>query len=157
MMKAARYKQYGDVKQFAPPSGVVRVGVDPKTGLLAGPYCTSFAAYFIDGTQPVSQCPPPETQEIEVSFTEDGGATQRAASDQAPVPLTSTEQTRVIPAIQSPDRQPPVQALHVLRGGGAEGEGWPCVQKGDEGDPRQHINCPPLCRLICRAVSTAVR
>src|SRR6266852_6032468 len=55
MMKAARYKQYGDVTPFTPPSGVVRVGVDPQTGLLAGPYCTSVASYFIDGTQPVSQ------------------------------------------------------------------------------------------------------
>ncbi len=119
MMKAARYKQYGDVKPFAPPSGVVRVSVDPQTGLLAGPYCTGVASYFIDGTQPVSQCAPPETQEIEVSFTEDGGAIQRAASDQAPPrgPRVSTEQPLVIPPLliqpappqQSPPAQPQTQ------------------------------------------------
>jgi len=116
MMKAARYKQYGDVKPFTPPSGVVRVAVDPQTGLLAGPYCSSVTSYFIDGTQPVSQCAPQEPQEVEVSFTEDGSAIQRAASDQAPVPLTSIGQPRVIqprviqpPAIQPSEQQPPVQ------------------------------------------------
>ena len=111
MMKAARYKQYGDVKPFTPPSGVVRVGVDPQTGLLAGPYCTSVASYFIDGTQPVSQCAPQEPQEIEVSFTEDGGATQREVPDQAPPRLPRVPQLQVLqpPVIQPSVQQPPVQ------------------------------------------------
>ncbi len=74
MLKAARYKQYGDVKPFTPPSGVVQVGIDPQSGLLAGPYCPGFASYFIDGTQPVEQCEP---QEVEVDFTENGEAVQR--------------------------------------------------------------------------------
>src|SRR5260370_32866654 len=126
MIKAARYKQYGDVKPFTLPSGVVQVGVDPQTGLLAGSNCPSFAAYFIDGTQPVTQCAPRDPLEVEVSFAEDGGVTQRAVSDQAlirlprvpqfqvfqtPVPQTSTEQPRVIQplGIQPSDKQPPVQ------------------------------------------------
>jgi penicillin-binding protein 1B len=120
MMKAARYKQYGDVQPFRPPSGVVRVSIDPQTGLLAGSNCPGVASYFIDGTQPVSQCAPRDPDEIEVSFTEDGGATQRVVSDQSParlpqlptrVPSTPTEQPRVVqpPLLQPSNQQPPVQ------------------------------------------------
>ena len=76
MMDAARYKQYGDAKPFAPPPGVVRVAFDPQSGELAGPFCPEgVASYFIDGTQPKSECSP---QEIELAPTADGGFTQRA-------------------------------------------------------------------------------
>jgi penicillin-binding protein 1B len=76
MMEAAHYKQYGDAKPFAPPPGVVRVAFDPQSGELAGPLCPEgVASYFVDGTQPKSECAP---QEIELAPTADGGFTQRA-------------------------------------------------------------------------------
>ena len=78
MMQAARYGQYGNVKPFEPPPGVVKVSVNPETGQLAGPYCDGVAAYFIQGTQPSKEC---TAQELEVSFTNDG-VTERAVSPQ---------------------------------------------------------------------------
>jgi membrane carboxypeptidase/penicillin-binding protein len=82
MMQAARYKQYGDVKPFERPQGVVKVSVDPDTGNLAGPYCPDgVASYFINGTQPGSQCAP---QEVEVIPTSDGGVIERATPVQVP-------------------------------------------------------------------------
>ena len=41
-----------------PPPGVVAVGIDPWSGLLTGPGCDSRQEYFIDGTQPHTQCTP---------------------------------------------------------------------------------------------------
>ena len=71
MVQAARYKQYGNAKPFAPPSGMVSVGVD----LASGQACPGGAmSYFIAGTEPTSECAP---QEIEVNFTPEGGAEQR--------------------------------------------------------------------------------
>jgi penicillin-binding protein 1B len=76
MMQAARYKQYGNAKPFAPPSGLVNVGVD----LESGEVCPGGAmSYFIAGTEPTSECAP---QEIEVEFTPDGGAVQRQVTIQ---------------------------------------------------------------------------
>ena len=75
MMDAAHYKQYADAKPFAPPPGVVKVAFDPTSGDLAGPLCPEgVASYFIDGTQPKSECAP---QEIELAPTADGGFMQR--------------------------------------------------------------------------------
>lgn len=74
MTLAARFKQYGDVKPFPPPSGVVQVAIDPVSGQLAGPDCAGSSAYFIAGTQPVS---PGGAREIDVSFAPDGGPIQR--------------------------------------------------------------------------------
>jgi penicillin-binding protein 1B len=76
MMQAARYKQYGNAKPFAPASGVVNMGVDLETGEACPGGTMSF---FIAGTQPETQCAP---QEIEVNFTPDGGATQRQVTVQ---------------------------------------------------------------------------
>jgi penicillin-binding protein 1B len=82
MMQAARYKQYGDAKPFDPPQGVIRVAVDPDTGQLAGPYCPGgVAAFFIDGTQPGSQCAP---EEVEVIAAPGGGVIERATPVQVP-------------------------------------------------------------------------
>jgi penicillin-binding protein 1B len=82
MIEAARFKQYGAAKPFKPPPGIAKVAVDPASGLLPGPYCpNSIEDYFVDGTQPTSQCVP---QEIEVNFTADGRATERAIPVVAP-------------------------------------------------------------------------
>jgi penicillin-binding protein 1B len=89
MMQAARYKQYGDVKPFAPPPGVVKVAVNPESGLLAGPYCEGVASYFIEGTQPTSECQP---EEIELIPTADGGFTQRVVPRSEPPDKPPTQQ-----------------------------------------------------------------
>lgn len=76
MMQAAHYKQYADAKPFQPPAGVLQVSIDPSSGQLAGPNCPGgIAAYFINGTQPTSECAP---QDIEVIPTADGGVIERA-------------------------------------------------------------------------------
>jgi len=108
MMQAARYKQYGDAKPFDPPSGVVKVAVNPATGELSGPYCPGgIAAYFINGTQPGSECSP---QEVEVIPTSDGGVVEHAAPAQVP-PVTPTVSERSIsvqiPVISPLPAQPP--------------------------------------------------
>jgi penicillin-binding protein 1B len=74
MMQAARYKQYGSAKPFVPPSGVVNVPMDLATGQACPGGSNS---YFIDGTEPDSECAP---REIEVQFTPAGGAVQRVAN-----------------------------------------------------------------------------
>ncbi len=65
MMEAARYKQFGDAKPFAPPPGVVKADVD----------CSGTeSSYFIGGTQPAAaQCAP---QDVEVTPAADGGVTE---------------------------------------------------------------------------------
>jgi penicillin-binding protein 1B len=75
MTEAARYKQYGDAKPFKPPQGVTQVSVDPQTGELSGPGCpTGVSTYFVDGTQPQTQCMP---QQVEIISTGDGGVIER--------------------------------------------------------------------------------
>jgi penicillin-binding protein 1B len=57
MKQAARFKTYGAAKAFVAPPGVVRVSIDPESGKLATPQCTSAVSdYFMDGTQPVEHC-----------------------------------------------------------------------------------------------------
>jgi len=57
MQQAARYADYRDVHPFKAPSGVVRVNVDPTTGMIATPYCPlQVNDYFVDGSQPADVC-----------------------------------------------------------------------------------------------------
>jgi penicillin-binding protein 1B len=57
MKRAYGLRQYSDVAAFAAPKGIVRVNIDPETGLLAGPNCpTSRTEVFISGTQPKETC-----------------------------------------------------------------------------------------------------
>jgi penicillin-binding protein 1B len=75
MTEAARYKQYGDAKQFRPPQGVTQASVDPQTGELSGPGCpVGVSTYFVDGTQPQTQCTP---EQVEIISTGDGGVIER--------------------------------------------------------------------------------
>jgi len=77
MSEAARYKQYGDAKPFKAPQGVTQVSVDPQTGDLSGPSCPAgVATYFVDGTQPQTQCTP---QQVEIISTDNGGVVERMA------------------------------------------------------------------------------
>ncbi|RYM05546.1 PBP1A family penicillin-binding protein [Sporolactobacillus sp. THM7-7] len=41
---------------FKPPKGVVKVRVDPKTGLLADGQCPGRPTYFVKGTEPTAYC-----------------------------------------------------------------------------------------------------
>lgn len=80
MMRAARYRQYGDARPFVPPPGVVQAGFsDPETGCPGGG-----GGYFIDGTQPPPvECTP---QEVEVSFTDDGVVERTVPKQPLPPP-----------------------------------------------------------------------
>jgi penicillin-binding protein 1B len=81
MSEAARFKQYGDAKQFKPPEGVTQVSVDPQTGALSGPNCPSgISTYFVDGTQPQTDCTP---QQVEIISTANGGVVERLTPLQA--------------------------------------------------------------------------
>jgi len=44
--------------EFAPPSGLERVEVDPETGLRAGPGCPGSMELFLEGTAPEESCSP---------------------------------------------------------------------------------------------------
>jgi penicillin-binding protein 1B len=81
MTEAARYKQFGDAKPFQPPPGVTQASVDPQSGQLAGPACgAGIASYFVDGTQPQTQC---AVQEVVLTSTSDGGFAEQSAPVQA--------------------------------------------------------------------------
>ncbi len=57
MQQSAHYSPYREAKPFAQPAGVVKVAVDPTTGMLAGPYCPwSVTDWYVDGTQPEETC-----------------------------------------------------------------------------------------------------
>ena len=99
MLEAARYKQFGDAKPFTPPPGVVRADAACADGT---------SSYFISGTQPESQCAPPE---VEVTSTADGGVTERstpARSTSAQVPFTSPSIEVTIPVLPSEPPATPV-------------------------------------------------
>ncbi len=113
MTEAARYKQYGDVKPFKPPQGVTQVSVDPQTGDLSGPGCPSgVATYFVDGTQPQTQCTP---QEVQIMSTDNGGVIERSVPAQtqpvnadagAIIPAVAAPQSLLPPATALPESQP---------------------------------------------------
>ena len=88
MMRAARYREYGNARPFDPPPGVVRVLMNPETGQLAGENCPGVTAYFIDGTQPTAECSP---QELNVEFTADGGVVERRVPAQPSPPYDPEE------------------------------------------------------------------
>jgi penicillin-binding protein 1B len=57
MRRAAQQPEYGNVSQFAAPSGVVAEQIDPQSGELATSSCPRvITEYFVDGTQPVETC-----------------------------------------------------------------------------------------------------
>ena len=102
MSEAARYKQYGNAKPFQPPSGVIQVSVDPQTGQLSGPDCPiGTPTYFVDGTQPQTQCMP---QEIEITSTPDGGVIERSVP--AKIQPASLGLFEIPQQLQIPDSPP---------------------------------------------------
>jgi penicillin-binding protein 1B len=98
MSEVARYKQYGDARQFTPPQGVIQASVDPKTGELSGPYCpTGMTTYFVDGTQPQAQCMP---QEVEIISLPDGGVLERSVPAQL---QPASNMIQILPPPRAPE------------------------------------------------------
>jgi penicillin-binding protein 1B len=57
MKKAVTLPQYGDVKPFNQPTGVVDVQLDKATNRLATPACPdTYTAAFVAGTEPRDTC-----------------------------------------------------------------------------------------------------
>ena len=62
MKRAVRRKEFAQAFP-PPPPGIVRVNVDPDSGMLAGPDCgPGTAQAFIKGTEPKTLCTPPEPE-----------------------------------------------------------------------------------------------
>jgi penicillin-binding protein 1B len=58
MKRAGALRQYKDAKPFAQPSGIVSAKICMDSGQLAGEFCPrTLVEQFIDGTQPVQECP----------------------------------------------------------------------------------------------------
>jgi penicillin-binding protein 1B len=57
MKRAHMHREYHNVTEFQPPSGIAGVQIDPETGQLATAACPKvLTEYFIEGTQPVEMC-----------------------------------------------------------------------------------------------------
>ena len=57
MKRAHKRRQYADAKPFREPKGIVKVAVDPDTGLLVGDSCPQEQTeLFVAGTQPKTRC-----------------------------------------------------------------------------------------------------
>jgi penicillin-binding protein 1B len=57
MKRAQKLADYGSVKPFVAPSGIVTAEICNESGQLASPYCDStHTEGFIDGTQPAVEC-----------------------------------------------------------------------------------------------------
>ena len=82
MKRAHQLLGYDHPRNFSSPKGLVRIDVDPETGLLVGPDCEeAFAEYFISGTQPIETCP--HDRILEPAMV---GVADRAAPDTAALP-----------------------------------------------------------------------
>ncbi len=58
MKRALKYRAYRDARPFEAPDGIVSVQIDPRSGMLATPYCpTTITEVYISGTQPVDVVP----------------------------------------------------------------------------------------------------
>jgi penicillin-binding protein 1B len=58
MKKATAQPLYHDVQAFKPPKGITSAVIDPESGLIAGPNCSSTRSeYFIYGAEPQEMCP----------------------------------------------------------------------------------------------------
>ncbi|HLJ50144.1 MAG TPA: PBP1A family penicillin-binding protein [Bryobacteraceae bacterium] len=76
MKRAHEHREYKNVAEFEPPTGITSVQIDPQSGMLATAACPSVRTeYFIEGTQPLQTCP-----------LHGGGATQVASWDTSQPP-----------------------------------------------------------------------
>jgi penicillin-binding protein 1B len=99
MKRAGAMRQYKDAKPFAQPAGIVSARICMESGELAGDSCPrTFVEQFIDGTQPVQQCP---LHSMPVS-------TADRVIDPATVPTTSRA---TMPAAVMQKTNPPASSL----------------------------------------------
>ncbi len=123
MKRAAAMRQYKDAKPFPQPSGIVSAKICMESGQLAGDSCPrTFVEQFIDGTQPVQQCPlhsMPVSTADRVIDPATAPTTSRATvpapgASKANPPDSSVEPLpAVVPATAPPPTAPPAPALPV--------------------------------------------
>jgi penicillin-binding protein 1B len=80
MKRAHKLRQYADAKRFPEPPGIVRVAIDPFTGLLAGSECEARTELFVAGTQPRVRCEGSHDYYYDQQVTQDSGTPQRSRS-----------------------------------------------------------------------------
>lgn len=71
MTRAHQFLSYRGATEFKAPKGIVRISIDPETGMRAGPNCEARSEYFIEGTQP-RMCPHDEGFVEPSQVTRDG-------------------------------------------------------------------------------------
>jgi penicillin-binding protein 1B len=101
MKRVVRYGDYGSVRDFQPPPGVVTTRVCAETGDLDGPDCSGARAEaFIDGTQPVVRCcRSQETEEQDSDRVVEQPETSPAVLAPAPIPSPPAADPPPLPAI----------------------------------------------------------
>jgi penicillin-binding protein 1B len=112
MKRAAAMRQYKDAKPFAQPSGIVSAKICMESGQLAGDSCPrKLVEQFIDGTQPVQQCPlhsMPVSTADRVIDPATAPTTSRATVPAASAPKAMPPEAAGSPALPLPGIAPPV-------------------------------------------------
>src|SRR5258708_1782344 len=101
MKRAHMRREYRNVTEFQPPSGIASVQIDPETGQLATAACPKVQSeYFIEGTQPVELC----------ALHHGGGRVASWEETQQPGqrPANTTQQARnpADPSLKKKDQRP---------------------------------------------------
>jgi penicillin-binding protein 1B len=78
MKRAHKRRQYADAEAFKEPPGIVKVSIDPETGLLAGDFCEPRTELFVAGTQPRERC---EETHLEYEFDNEDLPTTRTRTN----------------------------------------------------------------------------
>ena len=115
MKRAHEHREYRNVSEFEAPPGVVGVQIDPESGQLATAACPKVRTeYFIDGTQPVEQCPLHGGGGTRVAGWETGQPAHAADQPGAASALGGPPQQRAaapnavpLPDVNSPPQPPP--------------------------------------------------
>jgi penicillin-binding protein 1B len=139
MKRAAALRQYKNAKPFAQPSDIVSAKICMDSGQLAGDECPrTRVEQFIDGTQPVQQCPlhtmpistadrviDPATAVTSTRATVSAADPPPAASAPKTVPaqLPSKQPPNALPSLAPPPTAPPAPALPVTGGTKKQGGG----------------------------------
>jgi len=96
---------------FQKPDGIVEVDIDPTTGLVATPLCTTHRMeYFVEGTQPDKECltaTGEHPQAGEHPQTDEQAPVEKEPSDSEPAEPHPTEATR--PRRVTPESAPPAE------------------------------------------------
>ncbi|HWB83614.1 MAG TPA: PBP1A family penicillin-binding protein [Bryobacteraceae bacterium] len=103
MKRAAQLRPYRDAREFPQPSGIVTVPICSDSGELASPYCPRVRDdVFIDGTQPVQECPlhaPASMQESADRVVETVGPDSNDVKPAASASSMDRGQAKALPAL----------------------------------------------------------